>query len=236
MSVRLLRPYQGFAAGATATFPNDTETALVAQGLATLLTPTDSMGSQPAGSVQQLTVGGNTSLQNVAGIGVPSPVQAPSKLPNTPLGAIALTGYNTNGTVHVAGTMNLSEIYVPALMAVTGVGVLNGTTVGTNNMLVALYGADGTLIANSAVAGVLTAGASTFQEIPFTAQVVLPPGKYFIGVQMNGTTDTTRRLVSTFQPNALTAAVAGTFGTIPATITVPTTHTTLLGVIAWLYT
>jgi hypothetical protein len=235
MSVTLLRPYQGFASGAVVTLPNDTEAALIAQGLATAK-DTDSITDMPPGSLQVQTLGGNASVQSAQGFGTPSIVQAPSKLPNTPLGAIALTGYNTNGTVHVAGTMNLAEIYVPANMLVTGVGVLNGTTVGTNKWLVALYGADGTLLRNSAVAGVLTANASTFQEVAFTSTIVLTPGKYFIGVQCDGTTDTSRRLVSTFQPNTLTAAVAGTFGTVPATITVPTTHTTLLGVIAWLYT
>jgi hypothetical protein len=235
MSVTLLRPYMGYATGAVVTLANDTEAALIAQGLATAK-DTDSMSSYPPGTPQVLTLGGNSYMVNGQGLGVPSPVQSASKLPNTPLGAIALTSYNTNGTVHVAGTMNLAEIQVPDVMQVTGVGVLNGTTVGTNNMLVALYDTNGALLRNSAVAGVVTAGASAFQEISFTTPITLIPGRYFIGVQMNGTTDTTRRLVSTFQPNTLTTSVAGTFGTIPATITVPTTHTTLLGVIAWLFT
>lgn len=236
MSVTLIRAYQGFAAGAVVAFPDDTESALIAQGIATLK-DTDTVTSVPAGTVQSISLGGNSVLANAAGgIGVPSPIQAPSKLPNTPLGAIALTGYNVNGTVHVAGTMNLAEIQVPRTMAVTGVGVLNGTTVGTDKLLVALYDTNGALLRNSAVAGTTTANASTFQEIAFTSAITLLAGRYFIGVQCNGTTDTTRRLVSTFQPNALTASVAGTFGTVPATITVPTTHTTLLGVIAWLYT
>jgi hypothetical protein len=138
--------------------------------------------------------------------------------------------------VHTAGTWNICEVNVTANMLVTGIGVLNGTVVGTDNLMVALYGTDGTLLRNSATAGVLSAGASAFQEIPFTSSIVLTPGRYFIGVQCNGTTATTRRLLSTVQPNILTTSVAGTFGTVPATITPPTTHTTAVGVITWLYT
>jgi hypothetical protein len=106
----------------------------------------------------------------------------------------------------------------------------------------ALYGADGTLLRNSAVAGATTAGASTFQTLAFVTSggaantIVLVPGKYHVAVQCNGTTDTMRRLLSTVQPNVLCAAVAGTFGTVPATITVPTAHSTTNGPIAALYT
>lgn len=236
MSVTLLRAYGGFASGAVVTFPDSTESSLIAQGLATAQATT-SMPSILGGPDAYLTQGGNTTFSPQAGQSTPAALQGPAIICNTPLGAIALTGYDTNGRVHVAGTMNLNEIYVTHVNTWKGIGVLNGTVVGTDNLLVALYSSTGVLIANSATAGALSAGASAFQNIDFVTPVTaLAPGRYFVGVQCNGTTATTRRILSTFQPNSLSTSVAGTFGTIPATITVPTTQTSAAGVICTMYT
>lgn len=237
MSVTLLRPYLGFASGVVVTLPDDTETALIAQGLATAAGVTD-MGSMLAGQAQNMTQGGNVATipQGSAGYGTPTKYQGPLILPCISLGSAALTGYETNGTAPVAGTMNLTEIFVPYWNTWTGIGVLNGTTVGTDNHLVALYGTDGTLLANSAVAGVLSAGASVMQNRAFTSTITLAPGRYFLGVQSNGTTATLRHLLAANGSNVCTSAVAGTFGTVPSTITVPSTFTTAVGVIAQLYT
>ena len=109
-------------------------------------------------------------------------------------------------------------------------------------MLVALYGSNGTLIANSAVAGTLSANASTFQNRAFVntagtaTPVTLPPGRYFIGVQCNGTTATSHKLVTANGVNVLTTSSTGTFGTVPSSITVPTTFTTAVGCVVQLYT
>ena len=108
--------------------------------------------------------------------------------------------------------------------------------VGTDSMLVALYGSDGKLLANSAVAGTLSAGALTFQSRDFLIPVTLAPGRYFCGVQSSGTTATSNKFVSANGVNVLTGAVAGTFGTVPATVTVPTTFTTAQGCVCQLYT
>jgi hypothetical protein len=127
--------------------------------------------------------------------------------------------------------MYCSEIDLPANKLVTGLGVLNGTTVGTDNHLVALYDATGNLIANSAVAGVVAASASTYQTIAFTTSYYLVgPAQYFGCLQTNGTTATVRMIVTGTQDTFLTKGVTSiTFGTIPATITVPTTFTTAVG-------
>jgi hypothetical protein len=151
------------------------------------------------------------------------------------LGSAALTTYETNGTAPVAGSINLTEIYVPFTQTWTGIGVLNGTVVGTDNHLVALYGSNGALLANSAVAGTVSAGASAMQNRAFTAPITLLPGRYFLGVQSNGTTATLRHLIAANGANVCTSVTAGTFGTVPATLTVPTTFTTAVGVIAQLY-
>ena len=234
MAVTLLRAYGGFAAGAVVTFPDATEQSLIAQGLAvaSLITIVPSLVGGPNQYVSQ---NGNIAFVPQAGQGVPAQVQGPSILPNIPLGVAALTAAGAS-SVHVAGTMNLSEIFIPHWNTWKGLAVLNGTVVGTDNMLVALYGGDGKLLANSAVAGTLSAGASTFQSRDFLVPVTLAPGRYFCGVQCNGTTATSNKFVSANGVNTLTGAVAGTFGTVPATVTVPTTFTTAQGCVCQLYT
>lgn len=234
MSVTLLRPYSTYASGAVVTLPPETEAALIAQGLATAsLTTTAVSGvGGPAFIVSQT---GNQAVAQQLGQSTPTLPQGPSILPVISLGTAALTAVGAS-SVHVAGTMNITEIFIPYWNTWRGMGVLNGTVAGTDNMLVALYGSNGTLLANSAVAGTLSAGTSVFQNRDFLTPVTLAPGRYFCGVQSNGTTATTNKLVSANGVNVLTTSVAGTFGTIPATITVPTTFTTAVGVVCQLYT
>lgn len=151
-----------------------------------------------------------------------------------PVGGAA---YSSTGTsaVHVAGTVYVADIYVPRNFTVTGVGVLNGATVGTDNLIVSVYSSDGTLLGNSALAGTLSAGANAFQEIALTSPVaIVGPGRYWIGVQCNGTTATTRRVAASTFIDVLTKSTAGTFGTLPA-LTVPTTFTADVGPIAYIY-
>lgn len=145
-------------------------------------------------------------------------------------GGTAYTSLGGTGTAPVSGTLFCDEIDVPYSKLVTGIGVMNGTVVGTDNHLVVLYDATGNRLANSATAGVLAANASTYQNISFTSQYYLVgPAQYFGCVQSNGTTATIRMLATGTQDTYLTTSVAGTFGTIPATITAPTTFTTAVG-------
>ena len=114
--------------------------------------------------------------------------------------------------------------------------MLNGATVGTDNLIAALYDTGGNLIANSAVAGVLSAGANAFQEIAFTAATPpLAPGRYFLAVQCNGTTATTRRMAAADGGIAMASITAGTFGTVPSSFTVPTTFSAGASPIGYLY-
>lgn len=146
-------------------------------------------------------------------------------------GAVLYTSINGTGTATVAGTFFCNEIDVPYSKFVTGLGVLNGTTVGTDNHLVVLYDSTGKLVANSATAGVLAATASNYQNISFTLPYyVVGPAQYFGCVQSNGTTATIRMEVTQIQDTYLTTSFTGVFGTIPATMTtVPTTFTTAVG-------
>lgn len=235
MAVQLLRPYGGFATNAIVAFPDSTETALIAQGLAVASTTT-SIPSIVGAPFEPMTQGGNTYPVAQGGVQMSSAyTSSPTTWPCIPMGANALTGFETNGTVAVAGTIYMTEIYVPFWQTWTGAAVLNGTTVGTDKYIVALYGTNGALLANSAVAGATSAGASTFQKIAFTSAITLAPGRYFIAVQANGTTDTLRHLLSANGATNCTSSTAGVFGTIPSTMTIPSTFTTAVGVISELY-
>lgn len=221
MSVTLLRAYSGFASGVTVTFDTATEASLVAQGLASLTSATATNPASPPSTTPGASILGT---------------YGPSILPNMPLGNAALTAAGTS-SVHVAGTLNISEIFVPHWNTWKGLAVLNGTVVGTDNMLIALYNSSGALIANSAVAGTLSANASTFQNRDFLGgPVTLAPGRYFCGVQSNGTTATSNKFVTANGVNVLTTSSTGTFGTVPQSITVPTTFTTAVGCVCQLYT
>jgi hypothetical protein len=145
-------------------------------------------------------------------------------------GAVLYTGINTNGTTLVAGTLYCTEIQLPYSKLATGLAVLNGTTVGTDNHLIALYDAGMNLLANSATAGALAATASNYQQISFTTPYyMVGPGQYFGCMQSNGTTATVRMLITQVQDQYLTTSKTGAFGTIPSTITAPTTFTTAVG-------
>lgn len=145
-------------------------------------------------------------------------------------GATAYTSINTNGTAPSATKVHCTEVFLPFNKQLTGIGLLNGTTVGTDNHYVILYDAAGNALANSAVAGVLSANASTYQNFSFTSTYfAVGPAQYFACFQSNGTTDTVRMVVTGTQDNILTKGQTGaTFGTIPA-LTVPTTFTTAVG-------
>jgi hypothetical protein len=239
MAVYLTEPYSDFPASATnpVILPPDTEAALITKSKATAA-GTTSGTNVVGGPAYYATQGGNKALVPQSGTGrdVSYINKGPLVLPVIQMGSLALTGYETNGTAPVAGTMYLTEIFVPHIQTWTGISKLNGTVVGTDNHLVALYGANGTLLANSAVAGVLAASASVFQDIAFTAPITLIPGRYFLGVQSNGTTATLRHLETALGASNNTGAQAGTFGTVPATLTtVPVTTTNAQGVIARLY-
>jgi hypothetical protein len=159
---------------------------------------------------------------------------APHVMPNIEIGSVAYGSLGTSA-VHVAGSLYVSELNVPYTKRVTGIGVLNGAIVGTDNLIAALYNAKGVRLAHSALAGALSAGANAFQQIPFVRPYELDSdGKYHIVVQASGVTATTRRIAAnTFLNRA--SVIAGAFGTIPGAIAVPTGITADAGPIGYLY-
>lgn len=155
------------------------------------------------------------------------------RITNIPIGDVAYGSLGTNTTL-VAGTQYFAEVWLPANKTITGVAVLNGATVGADNGLVFLCNSAGTVVATSALAGAATAGANAFQQRNFTAPyAAVGPGRYWLGYQSNGTTDTIRTIAADTFLN-YTGSAAGVFGTVPA-IT-PTTSTTAdVGPAGYLY-
>lgn len=158
------------------------------------------------------------------------------RVETSPSGGTVYTSLNTTGTTLAATTMYCAELNIPTNKLLTGLAWLNGTTVGTDKHLMALFDSGGNLLANSAVAGATTSGASTYQQAAFTtAYFAIGPAQYFACLQTNGTTDTVRMVVTGTQDNLLTKGVTSqTFGTLAA-FTAPTTFTTAVGPYAYAY-
>lgn len=135
-----------------------------------------------------------------------------------------------------ATVLYMTQIWIPHNETVTGVGVLNAATVGTNKYIVALFSNAGVPLANSTTAGVTTAGASVFQQIPFTGTYSLTgPSTYWVGIYVNGVTDRYFAIPTIGQALGLAGSVsAQTFG-IVSSVTLPTTFTADVGPVIYVY-
>lgn len=133
-----------------------------------------------------------------------------------PIGPVALASLGTN-TTDIAGQVWFTSIQIPVDKTVTGIGCLQGATATTDKTNFSLYNSAGTLLGNSATAGVLLSGASTFQRQALVTATAVKAGQYWIGVQGNGTAAGAIATVaaSTYLTVASTVA-SGTFGTLPA--------------------
>lgn len=143
-------------------------------------------------------------------------------------GGTAIGALETSGTAAAASTeIYCTEIDIPFNMYVQGIGVLNGTTVGTNKHFAILYDSAGAVLGNTATAGTTTSGATTYQKLALVVPYYLVgPARYFACDGLNGTTDTIRHAVTGTNDNVLGGTKTGqTFGT-PAAITVPSSFTT----------
>jgi len=233
MSVTLSRAYGNFISGAIVELDAATESALVVQGLA-VYTGTGSTPPNPALQptyAQQAPQGAYT-----AG------TYCPAVVSNIPIGSAALTGYETNGVAQTAFKTNVTEIFTPGWNTWTGASYLNGTGVGTDKAVIFLFDTNGKLIANTAIAGTTNAaGASVFEKIAFSTPITLPPGRYFLGLCLDGTTVTPRHVLAAFgaEPRSVEVATVTSFAaaltTLTAGITVPTSFVTAKAPIMQLY-
>lgn len=148
----------------------------------------------------------------------------------------------TSGTdaTPVITEIYLAELFLPASALVTGIAIFNGSAV-TDDVKVALFNAQGTMLATNAVAdaGTLQAGTDAYQRVPFSAAVrVVGPQSLWVGLIFDGTTSRfNTHTVGNFGAGKLTGHVYGTaFATTAISgLVMPTTFTTALGPIASLY-
>lgn len=152
---------------------------------------------------------------------------------NIPLGSVAYGSLGTDG-VHVAGTMYYSELWLPANKTITGIAVLNGTTAGTDKLVLALASSAGAILANTLLTGTTASGTDAFQKIALTATyAAVGPARYFLVLQAEGTTTKTRKIAASTYRN-FAAKTAGSFGTL-ASFTPPTSTTADEGPIGFVY-
>ena len=166
--------------------------------------------------------------------------------PNISVGSVALASMGTN-TSDIAGQFWITDIEVPYNRILKNISMLSGGTATTDYWLWAIYDSFGYLLASSAVAGQLLATANSWQtqpialtyargtttSTPATSVQLYGPQQYYIAVQGNGATGGALQTIpAPYQ--MCTGILAGTFGTIPATITVPTTFTAAKGPIVYL--
>jgi len=143
------------------------------------------------------------------------------KITTIPIGSVAYGSLGTN-TTPVAGTIYYSQVNLPA-MTVTNIGCMNGGTAATDKLIYGLYNASGTLVANTALTGVVASGTDAFQEIALTATYAAVPGEYFIAWQTNGTTTRFRTVATlTYIEGIAGSQTGGTFGTLGAITSVAT--------------
>ncbi len=128
------------------------------------------------------------------------------------------TGTDTTPT---AGTVYWSSLYLPCPRLLTGAALLWGSAIGTDKAIVSLYDALGNLVANSALAGTTSSTLATFQQIAFTSVYNAEHGDYIVGVSVDGTTCRLRLSVANGNRGG---SVAGSFGTLAAALTVPTSN------------
>lgn len=163
------------------------------------------------------------------------------KISNIPIGSVALASIGTNTTDVIQ--LWVTDIFIPCNRFITKVGFLQGGTATTDNALATVYDSQGVLIASSALAGTTLAGPNTFLELTITlngAGVAIPgvqlygPGQYYIGIQGSGTTaGALQTLPAPYLDVCCNNVAAGVFGTLPATIAVPTSFTAAKGPIVY---
>ena len=169
---------------------------------------------------------------------------------NIPIGSVALASIGTNTADIIQ--LWVTDILVPYNRVVSNISYLSGGTATTDNILAAIYDSFGRLVASTSLSGALVATANVWQTqaialvypasgqssvVAGSAATSVPlygPQQYFVAIQGNGTTAGAIQTVPA--PYQICAGViaAATFGTIPATITVPTTFTAAKGPIVYL--
>jgi hypothetical protein len=149
------------------------------------------------------------------------------------LAAVVQMLSNNLSATAVSGTRYIVDTTLGFDQQITGIQFLVGAVGGTDSAVVELHDAAGNLVATSNTAGVVVGAAGSWQRLPFTAPYNAKAGRYFISLQLNGTTARFAQYNAPSTP-LLTTSIAGTFGT-GAAFTPPTTYTAARGPVALLY-
>lgn len=146
-------------------------------------------------------------------------------------GLVPAVSTDFNNSTPVITEVYLGEVLVPCNMTVTGIAVFNGSDV-TGNMKLGLYDSTGALVAQTAsTAG---SGPDAYQRVAFTAaySAVGPATYYIAGSYSSATARYNSPPLGNFGAATVTTQV---YGTLPLTVTPPTTFTTNVANIASLY-
>lgn len=154
-----------------------------------------------------------------------------TRYPVIPIGAVAYGSLGTD-TTPVAGTQYFSEIPIPIDFNATAIACLNGSAAATDLLIFGIWDADGTLLANTSLSGVVASGTNAFQSISLTATEALDAGTYYVGYQTNGTTTRLRTIAASTYIQTWTHSDTGSFGTLE-TQTFPGTFTATVGPICY---
>lgn len=139
---------------------------------------------------------------------------------------------STDGTdkTPVTTEVYIAELNIEAPVRATGIALFNGSAV-AGNIKLGLYNSAGKLIAQTA--STAQSGTDAFQRVAFTAPINLKPGVYYMASTHNNTGGRVNtHPIGNFGASKATGA---TYGTLPTTITPPTTFTADLGPMGGLY-
>ena len=130
--------------------------------------------------------------------------------------------------VSVAGTIYYGGWVPDYDQTVTNINILNGTVVGTDDLIVGIYSLAGVLLRSSALAGTLSAGADAYQAIALTATLGILGGvEYLVAAQVEGTTAQIQRAQTGFRAGTGRAgSQTGVFGTMATISSVATAFAT----------
>lgn len=139
----------------------------------------------------------------------------------------------------VDGTYHMVAVDAHGSCYATGVEVQLGTSPTSADKLIAfLLDAGGSVLANSALAGVANGTTTTGAVIrlPFvTGYNVVGPARFFIAIQSNSTSTLALSATADYVGGLIAGSTTGTFGATITSLTVPTTFTTAKAPVASLY-
>lgn len=123
-------------------------------------------------------------------------------------------------------TQFVTSVNVPSGMKCTNVNYLIGSVGGTNRVYAVIYDSSGNVVANTTLAssGTVVGTAANIQTLALTSPAMLKPGRYFVGISMNGNTARLRTIPAFCQAGNLGGTVTQTHASVAA-ITPPSTFT-----------